>query len=144
MYLTLFYYGNTYVQKSLYLVERGEEGVVMALRQRGNFLRNMRGKKIGGARAVAILFVVACALFGTLSFAAETAKYQVVPGSDDKAYLVNTTTGAVWVLTYRSLPTGREPIAIPYKFIKISPRDRQQFLIEDVPGVTTLLPGDKP
>ena len=116
----------------------------MALWRKGEFLPNLRSSKIGSACAVAILFIVAFVLFGTLSFAAETAKYQVVPGSDDKAYLVNTTTGAVWVLTYRSLATGREPIAIPYKFIKISPRDRQQFLIEDVPGVTTLLPGEKP
>jgi hypothetical protein len=116
----------------------------MALWRKEEFLRNMRVRKIRGRCALAILFVIACILVGTLSFAAETAKYQVVPGSDDKAYLVNTTTGAVWVLTYRSLATGREPIAIPYKFIKISPRDRQQFLTEDVPGVTTLPPGEKP
>lgn len=116
----------------------------MALWRGGDFLRNMRLRKIKGRHTLAILFVVACILFGTLSFAAETAKYQVVPGSDDKAYLVNTTTGAVWVLTYRSLATGREPIAIPYKFIRISPRDRQQFLTEDVQGVTTMPKDEKP
>jgi len=116
----------------------------MALWRKGDFLRNMRLSKIKGRHTLAMLVIVACILVGTLSFAAETAKYQVVPGSDDKAYLVNTATGAVWVLTYRSLATGREPIAIPYKFIKISPRDRQQFLTEDVQGVTTMPQGEKP
>lgn len=110
---------------------------------RGEFLRNMRLGKIKGRHTLAILFIGACIFIGTLSFAAETAKYQVVPGSDDKAYLVNTTTGAVWVLTYRSLATGREPIAIPYKFIRISPKDRQQFLTEDIQGVT-MPQGEKP
>jgi hypothetical protein len=57
-------------------------------------------------------------------------KYQVVAGSDDQAYLVDTTTGAVWILTYRTMPTGREPIAIPYKFIKISPKNQKDFLVE--------------
>ncbi|MCX7982463.1 MAG: hypothetical protein N2572_06105 [Syntrophales bacterium] len=59
-------------------------------------------------------------------------RYQVVAGSEDKAYLVDTATGAVWVLTHRTLPTGREPIAIPYKFIKISPKNTE-FLMEKLP-----------
>lgn len=60
----------------------------------------------------------------------EIGKFQVVTGSDDKAYLVDTITGAVWVLTYRTMATGREPIAIPYKFIRISPKSQGEFLIE--------------
>ncbi len=38
-------------------------------------------------------------------------------------YLVNTETGAVWVLTQRTLAsgTGREPVAIPYKFLYLLP-----------------------
>lgn len=67
----------------------------------------------------------------------EIGKFQVVPGSDDKAYLVDTVTGAVWVLTYRTLATGREPIAIPYKFIKSTPKNEGDFLVESLtPNVT--------
>jgi hypothetical protein len=72
----------------------------------------------------------------TLSFAGDVMKYQVVAGGDDKAYLVDTTTGYVWVLTYRTLATGREPIAIPYKFIKVSPKGNPEFLIESVQGAS--------
>lgn len=79
---------------------------------------------------ISLMVVFLC----TVSFAAETGTYQIVPGKDDNAYLVNTTTGAVWVLTYRTLPTGREPVAIPYKFIKFSPQNYKSFLIEDIPG----------
>jgi hypothetical protein len=67
-----------------------------------------------------------------VSIAAESiAKFQVVNGSEDKAYLVDTVTGFVWVLTYRTTATGREPIALPYKFIKICPGNSRDFLIED-------------
>lgn len=66
---------------------------------------------------------------------ADIMRYQVVSGSDDKAYLVDTTTGAVWVLTYRTLATGREPIAIPYKFIKYSPKNYKEFIVENVQDV---------
>jgi hypothetical protein len=59
-------------------------------------------------------------------------KFQVIPGSDDKAYLVDTTTGAVWVLTYRTIATGREPIAIPFKFIRSTPKNQGDFLFESV------------
>ncbi len=61
---------------------------------------------------------------------AETGKFAVVAGSDDKAYLVDTVTGAVWVLTYRTMATGREPIAIPYKFILRTPKNQGEFLVE--------------
>ena len=72
--------------------------------------------------------------FCTLSLAGEVGTYQVVPGNDDNAYLVDTATGAVWILTHRTLATGRESIAIPYKFIRLSPKNYKDFLIEDVPG----------
>ena len=61
---------------------------------------------------------------------AETGKFEVVAGSDDKAYLVDKVTGAVWVLTYRTMATGREPIAIPFKFILRSPKNQGEFLVE--------------
>jgi hypothetical protein len=60
----------------------------------------------------------------------EIAKFEVVAGSDDKAYLVDKVTGAVWVLTYRTMATGREPIAIPYKFILRTPKNQGEFLAE--------------
>jgi hypothetical protein len=70
--------------------------------------------------------------FCNTSFAAEPPhRYQVVTGPEDKAYLVDTTTGFVWVLTYRTMATGREPIAIPYKFIKICPKNQKSFIVED-------------
>jgi len=59
-------------------------------------------------------------------------RYQVVTGTDDKAYLVDTASGFVWVLTYRTMATGREPIAVPYKFLKICPKNQKAFLVEDV------------
>ena len=72
---------------------------------------------------------------GSISFAAESPpKYQIVNGSDNMAYLLDTTTGFVWVLTYRTIATGREPIAIPYKFIRTSPKDKKDFLVEDTKG----------
>jgi hypothetical protein len=90
-----------------------------------------------------ILFTAIFVFVSALSFAAETMKYQVVTGSDDKAYLVDTTTGQVWVLTYRTLATGREPIAIPYKFIKVAPKGYPESLIENIQGVS-MPPGGKP
>jgi hypothetical protein len=90
-----------------------------------------------------IIFTAIFVFVSALSFAAETMKYQVVAGSDDKAYLVDTTTGQVWVLTYRTLATGREPIAIPYKFIKVAPKGYPESLIENIQGVS-MPPGGKP
>jgi hypothetical protein len=81
--------------------------------------------------AVAILVAFSLMLSGSMCLALDkTSKYQVVTGSDDKAYLVDTSSGFVWVLTYRTLATGREPVAIPYKFIKISPKNQRDFLVE--------------
>ncbi len=86
-------------------------------------------------RILMLLVAVSFIFLGHMSFAADlTGKYQVVAGSDDKAYLVDTTTGSVWVLTHRTMATGREPIAIPYKFIKISPKNQHEFLVESTTG----------
>lgn len=91
---------------------------------------------------LATLIVVALILFCNISFAAEKLpKYQVIPGSDDKAYLLDTSTGYVWILTYRSLATGREPIAIPYKFIKVSPKNKSDFIVENMQGMPVPLNG---
>ena len=61
-------------------------------------------------------------------------KFQVVPGNEDTAFLLDTTTGAVWILTHRTMATGREPVAIPYKFIQISPKNQGKFLVEGTPA----------
>jgi hypothetical protein len=42
-------------------------------------------------------------------------------------------------LTYRTMATGREPIAISYKFILRTPKDQGEFLLES-PGTTMSLP----
>jgi len=43
------------------------------------------------------------------------------------------------VLTYRTMATGREPIAIPYKFILRTPKDQGDFLAES-PGANASMP----
>ena len=92
-------------------------------------------------RGVWVLLICLMVVFiCTVSFAAEIGTYQIVSGKDDNAYLLNTTTGAAWVLTYRTLPTGREPVAIPYKFIRFSPQNYKNFLLEDIPGAFKLSP----
>jgi hypothetical protein len=63
----------------------------------------------------------------------EILRYQVVTGGGENAYLVDTTTGFTWILTYRTLPTGREPVAIPFKFIGITPQGQSNFLTESAP-----------
>ncbi len=94
-------------------------------------------KSAGNHRWIlAILIAVSCTLFCNIALAAEKLpRYQVIPGSDDKAYLLDTSTGFVWILTHRTLATGREPVAIPYKFIKISPKNQKDFMIEDAQNV---------
>jgi hypothetical protein len=116
---------------------------MMTVRQLNGFWLKKRLNKVAAKKIVMTLFVGALIFFCTSSFAAEIMKYQVVPGSDDKAYLVDTTTGAVWVLTYRTLATGREPIAIPYKFIKMSPKMHHEFLVETIQGAS-MPPSEKP
>lgn len=66
-------------------------------------------------------------------FAEDVGRYQVVTSGDDNAYLVDTTTGFVWILSHRALPTGREPVAIPYKFIGLTPQNQKNFLVENAP-----------
>ena len=92
----------------------------------------------GMNKRVLALFIAVVLIFtcNMLSAAEMLGKYQVVAGKDDKAYLVDTSTGAVWILTYRSIATGREPIAIPYKFIKISPKNQHEFLVESATGAS--------
>jgi len=111
----------------------------MAFWQPVGLRRGLRARvRRGIYKSILTIFIALSFIFlGQVSFAADICgKYQVVAGSDDKAYLVDTSTGAVWVLTYRTMPTGREPIAIPYKFIKISPKNQHEFLVESTTGAT--------
>jgi hypothetical protein len=109
-------------------------------------MKEMDNKKRRSHRSIVGLILLFFFL-GTaaMAMAAETGKitvngkFEVVAGSDDKAYLVDTTTGAVWVLTYRTMATGREPIAIPYKFILRTPKDQGDFLAES-PGANASMP----
>jgi hypothetical protein len=81
-----------------------------------------------------LFFILAVQIVFCVSvFAADTqefSKFQVVTGTSDNAFLVNTETGSVWVLTYRTTGTGREPVAIPYKFIRVSPKSKGDFMVE--------------
>ena len=87
---------------------------------------------------VAALVVAAIFFVTGLSSAAEKLpRYQLV-AVNDKAYLLDTTTGFTWILTYRTIATGREPVAIPYKFIKMSPANQKEFIVETDQGVTSL------
>ena len=67
------------------------------------------------------------------AIAADEGRYQVVAGSGENAYLVDTAQGFVWILSYRTLATGREPVAIPYRFIGLTPKSQRDFLTENVP-----------
>ena len=82
-------------------------------------------------KGAAIVAIVIC-LFAVAAEAQDQGKFMIVPGSGDNAYLLNTQTGAVWVLTQRTLTTGtgREPVAIPYRFLYLLP-DPNMFLDED-------------
>jgi hypothetical protein len=115
------------------------EVIIMAFFKTTGLWRGLHVRTLRGIyRSILILLIAVSFIFlGHASFAADTSgKYQVVAGSDDKAYLVDTSTGVVWVLTYRTMATGREPIAIPYKFIKISPKNQHEFLVESISGAT--------
>jgi hypothetical protein len=110
---------------------------------RMSFCNKVHDERLGKQAFCMGLVLVICIALGVIflgnAFAAEPQpKYQIVNGTEDKAYLLNTTTGFVWVLTYRTTATGREPVAIPYKFIKICPTNDRKFLVEDVDG--TCLP----
>jgi hypothetical protein len=104
---------------------------------------NKNVRRWAGCMALGIVF--SCISFPAATAAAaeigkylEVGKFQVVPGLDDKAYLVDTVSGAVWVLTYRTLATGREPIAIPYKFIRNTPKNEGEFLVESISPNTSM------
>lgn len=90
-------------------------------------------------KLIAAFFVVMAVIsISNVSFAVEKLpKYQIV-AVNDKAYLLDTTTGFTWILTYRTIATGREPVAIPYKFIKISPANQKEFIVETEHGVSLL------
>jgi hypothetical protein len=94
-------------------------------------------KSVGNRRRIlAVLIAVSFIFLCSVAFAADKLpRYQIITGSDDKAYLLDTSNGFVWVLTYRTLATGREPVAIPYKFIKISPKNQKDFMVEDAQNV---------
>jgi len=84
------------------------------------------------------LIIMAIIFVSNISFATEKSpKYQIV-AVNDKAYLLDTTTGFTWILTYRTVATGREPVAIPFKFIKISPANQKGFIVETERGVSLL------
>ena len=89
-----------------------------------------------------LLFIFAVQIvFAVSAFAADNqgaSRFQVVPGTSDTAFLVNTETGSVWVLTYRATGTGREPVAMPYKFIRVSPKSKGDFLVEEEPVTPTI------
>ncbi len=86
-------------------------------------------------RRIFILVFFALQIFvASQAVAADEGRYQVVTGSGENAYLVDTAQGFVWILSYRTLATGREPVAIPYRFIGLTPKSQRDFLTENVPG----------
>lgn len=112
----------------------------MILRTQGNSRRSCKHISISKGILSIFIAVTFIALSGMSLAAPAVDKYEVVNGSNDNAYLVNTTTGFVWILTYRTIATGREPIAIPYKFIKICPKNDKIFIVEDPQGTVCLPP----
>ena len=102
------------------------------MRENDNKKRRSHRSIVGLILLVFLLGTAAMAMAAETGKIGETGKFEVVAGSDDKAYLVDKVTGAVWVLTYRTMATGREPIAIPYKFIMRTPKNQGEFLVESV------------
>jgi hypothetical protein len=115
---------------------------MLGLYSRHKWLRG-RGTKIFSKEYLIICVLLLQVLFATLSFAGDAGRYQVVYGNEDNAYLVDSQTGFVWILTYRTMPTGREPVAIPYKFIGITPQNQTNFLLENAPGYPESPRGEK-
>jgi hypothetical protein len=114
---------------------------------KGEMMREkVRSKKRLYQPILGLILLVLLLGSAAMAMAAETGKtsepgrFEVVAGSDDKAYLVDKTTGAVWVLTYRTMATGREPIAIPYKFLLRTPKNQGEFLTESLGADVTLPP----
>jgi hypothetical protein len=110
------------------------------MKEMDNRKRRSHRSMIGMILIVFLLGTAAVAIAAETGKIAEKGKFEVVAGSDDKAYLVDTTTGAVWVLTYRTMATGREPIAIPYKFILRTPKNQGEFLAESTAAEVSLPP----
>jgi hypothetical protein len=100
------------------------------MKEMDNGKRRSHRSIVGLMLLVFLMGTAAMAMAAETGKIAEKGKFEVVAGSDDKAYLVDTVTGAVWVLTYRTMATGREPIAIPYKFILRTPKNQGEFLAE--------------
>lgn len=97
-------------------------------------MKRIKGMWLRAGRIVVYTALVSLFMTGASWSAEVLGKYQVVPGNEDTAFLLDTTTGMVWILTHRTMATGREPVAIPYKFIKISPQHKGEFLVELAPG----------
>ena len=100
------------------------------MKENDNGKRRSHRSIVGLIMLIILLGTAVMAMAAETAKIAETGKFEVVAGSDDKAYLVDKVTGAVWVLTYRTMATGREPIAIPYKFILRTPKNQGEFLAE--------------
>jgi len=100
------------------------------LKCRWDFFKQIN-TKVGFLSILIALVIPIC--FVATAIPGEILRYQVVTGGSDNAYLVDTTTGYTWILSYRTLPTGREPVAIPYKFIGVTPQTQSNFLTESAP-----------
>src|SRR4030067_3595829 len=80
-----------------------------------------------------LVFFVVQIFVASQAIAEGEGRYQVVAGSGENAYLVDTAQGFVWILSYRTLATGREPVVIPYRFLGLTPKSQRDFLMENVP-----------
>jgi hypothetical protein len=109
------------------------------MKESDNRKRRSHRSIVGLILLVFLLGTAAMATAADTGKTSEVGKFEVVAGNDDKAYLVDKVTGAVWVLTYRTMATGREPVAIPYKFIMRSPKNQGEFLVESA-GVDVPMP----
>jgi hypothetical protein len=96
----------------------------------GDFLRKINTRIVFLCILIALVLPIC---FVAPAISGEIFRYQVVTSGADNAYLVDTTTGFTWILSYRTLPTGREPVAIPYKFIGVTPHTQSNFLAESAP-----------
>jgi hypothetical protein len=110
------------------------------MKESDNRKRRSHRSIVGLILLVFLLGTAAIAMAAETVKTAEIGKFEVVAGSDDKAYLVDKVTGAVWVLTYRTMATGREPVAIPYKFIMRSPKNQGEFLVESAGADVSMPP----
>jgi hypothetical protein len=110
------------------------------MKKMDNGKRGSRWSIVGLTLMVILLGAVPIVTAAETGKTSETGKFEVIAGSDDKAYLLDKVTGAVWVLTYRTMATGREPVAIPYKFIMRSPKNQGEFLVESAGADVSMPP----